>query len=259
MKRRFALLLAAAVLLCGCAKKAPAAETDAPETVASVPRATASRQEREKTRMSVFKETVENLAYESRLPDGSTVPQGTDSASMDGNFFALADVNGDGEQELILNFLTGPAASMSGFLCGYDETAGSLTIELQAFPAFRFYPRGLVEAQLSHNQGLAGDALWPYTLYRYVSGAFAEFASVDAWDKTMGLTDCTGTPFPEETDADGDGIVYLVTREGRTEAMDGEAYAQWRRATLGTEVSTPVTYYSITRDNIRQAFADTEG
>ena len=95
MKRRFALLLAA-VLLCGCAKKAPAAETDAPETVTSVPRATASLQEREKTRMSVFRETVENLAYESRLPDGSTVPQGTDSASMDGNFFALADVNGDG-------------------------------------------------------------------------------------------------------------------------------------------------------------------
>ncbi len=47
-----------------------------------------------------------------------------------------------------------------------------------------YYDNGYVAAGWSHNQGVAGDKLWPYTLYRYDSsaGKYVQEAAVDGWD-----------------------------------------------------------------------------
>ena len=50
-----------------------------------------------------------------------------------------------------------------------------------------FYNNGSLEVMWSHNQGSAGDALWPYTLYKYnkESDSYDVIAQVDAWDKSF--------------------------------------------------------------------------
>ena len=255
MKRMGLFLLAVGLLLCGCAKK-PSAETTAPAAPVQTTAPTLSRETVLKNRMGVYREAVENFAYEHRFPDSSAVPADSAFGSMDGNFFAVADVDADGEKELVISFTAGPMASMALYVCGFDEDTGNITVLLTEFPSVSFYPGGFLEAQLSHNHGLAGDSFWPYTLYAREGGSYESIAFVDAWDVSLAQMDSTGKPFPADIDADGDGIVYLVTQDGETKTLDGPDYESWRAALLGQDEPIPVTYHSVTRDNIRQVFND---
>lgn len=255
VKRMGILLLAVCLLLGGCGKKPPA-ETTAPVAPARTTAPTLSRETVLKNRMGSYRETVENFAYEHRFPDGSAVPADSAFGSMDGNFFAVADVDGDGEKELVISFTAGPMASMALYVCGFEENTGKVTVLLTEFPSVSFYPGGFLEAQLSHNHGLAGDSFWPYTLYAREGGSYESIAFVDAWDVSLARVDGTGKPFPADIDADGDGIVYLVTRDGETKTLDGKDYASWRSSILGQGEPIPVSYYAVTRDNIRQVFND---
>ena len=253
MKRMGLFLLAVGLLLWGCAKK-PSAETTAPAAPAQTTAPTLSRETVRKNRMGVYREAVENFAYEHRFPDGSAVPADSAFGSMDGNFFAVADVDADGEKELVISFTAGPMASMALYVCGFDEDTGNIIVLLTEFPSVSFYPGGFLEAQLSHNHGLAGDSFWPYTLYAREGGSYESIAFVDAWDVSLAQMDSTGKPFPADIDADGDGIVYLVTQDGRTKTLDGPDYESWRASYQ--EEPIPVNYYAVTRDNIRQIFND---
>ena len=255
MKRIVILLIVLCLIGAGCAKK-PSEENTAPATAPQTAPPTLSRETAGKNRMGAYREAVENFAYEHVFPDGSAAPVDSAFGSMEGNYFAIDDVDGDGERELLISFTAGPMASQVLYICGYDEAAGAVTVKLTEFPAVSFYEGGYVEAQLSHNQGLAGDALWPYTLYQYQNGSFASAAFVDAWDVTLAEQDSSGQPFPADKDTDGDGIVFLVTQDETTKVLDGRDYESWRASLLDPDEPIPVTYYSVTRDNIREAFRE---
>lgn len=255
MKRMGIFLIAVCLLFSGCAKK-PSEENTAPATAPQTAPPTLSRETAGKNRMGAYREAVENFAYEHVFPDGSAAPVDSAFGSMEGNYFAIDDVDGDGERELLISFTAGPMASQVLYICGYDEAAGAVTVKLTEFPAVSFYEGGYVEAQLSHNQGLAGDAVWPYTLYQYQNGSFASAAFVDAWDVTLAEQDSSGQPFPADKDTDGDGIVFLVTQDETTKVLDGRDYESWRASLLDPDEPIPVTYYSVTRDNIREAFRE---
>jgi len=64
--------------------------------------------------------------------------------------------------------------------------------------------------------------------------------------------DYDGNPFPQEVDADGDGVVYYVATEGNEpEApMDGAEYDQWRDSCLKGAKPIQVPYVNLTTDNI---------
>ncbi len=78
-------------------------------------------------------------------------------------------------------------------------------------------------------------------------------ASVDAWSRTYREEDYDGNPFPEEVDADGDGVVYY-TMEGGTYALenplDGAEYQLWRDSYLEGAQPVKVPYVKLTPDNI---------
>ena len=255
MKQMGILLIAVCLLLSGCAKK-PSEETTAPTTAPQTAPPTLSREAAGKNRMGAYREAVENFAYEHVFPDGSAAPVDSAFGSMEGNFFAVDDVDGDGEKELLISFTAGPMASQVLYICGYDEVTGAVTVKLTEFPAVSFYPGGYLEAQLSHNHGPAGDAVWPYTLYQYQNGSYESVAFVDAWDVTLAQQDSSGQPFPADQDTDGDGIVFLITQGGTTTVLDKADYESWRASLLEPDEPLPVTFYSVTRDNIREAFRE---
>ena len=79
---------------------------------------------------------------------------------------------------------------------------------------------------------------------------------MDAWDVTLAEQDSSGQPFPADKDTDADGIVFLVTQGEATQVLDSRDYESWRAALLGQDEPIPVTYHSVTRDNIREAFRE---
>ncbi len=180
--------------------------------------------------------------------------EGTENLSSEN--FAICDVNGDGKNELIIQ-------RNSTYVAGQVERVYSANGNelLAEYPMTTYYDNGYVAAGWSHNQGVAGDKLWPYTLYRYdgSAGKYVREAAVDGWDKSIRDTylsyDETTIPFPEDVDKDGDGFVYyIIEEEGGYapvygEPMDYADYALWVARYLGTN-RVDVTYYPLTEKNI---------
>lgn len=255
-KMLFAALCAAALLF-GCGKKDQMPVTTLPE--ATLPPETAkpplTAEELAEKRRRELRQTVEDFAYELELPDGRQARLDSGFGAMEGNRFAYQDVDGDGEAELVLSFSTCSIAEMTLYVCGFDGE--SVTQELTEFPAVTFYPGGVAVAELSHNQGLAGDDMWPYNVYTYDkdTGVYGQSVTVDGWDKALAETNYSGESFPEHIDLDGDGYVYLISRDGVTRYLDGPDYEAWRKDQGLAADPLEVTYYSVSRDNIRAAFS----
>ena len=175
----------------------------------------------------------------------------------DGPSFALYDVDLEGTEELIVQDPVGEVAGQWVRIYGYDDAAGTAYVELEEYPALYYYDNGVIEAGWSHNQGAAGDKLWPYNVYQYKpeTGKYAWAAAVDGWDRNLREI-LAGEDFPDEADQDGDGFIYyIITEEGGYaptygEAMDYAAYEAWRESYLNGAFPTGPSFLPLVRENI---------
>ena len=138
---------------------------------------------------SLYAQILKTLLDENRLPDDLNDPGGyigtvEEREAMAENQFAVCDVDGDGREELVIQYLTANmVAGMRAPIYDTDENGG-LCLQFSEFPNLTFYDNGAIQAGWSHNQGLAGD-FWPYTLYVYnpESDLYRDVGSVDAWSR----------------------------------------------------------------------------
>lgn len=167
---------------------------------------------------AAYKNALTDLCSNYRLPDGHTVE--SSDPTCETNYFAICDVDGDGVEELIIEW---NAASMAGkelLVYQYAPATAKWTCELTAFPGAVFYSNGTILDGLSHNQGY-GYKLWPYAIFEYnaSSDTYNEAGSVDSWDK-----DVMPTGYPDSVDSDNVGTVYMINYAGYN--SDGFNYSQ---------------------------------
>lgn len=178
---------------------------------------------------------LRDLLYSGVLPDGTPVEEDPDYDT-----FAVWDVDGDDREELILLHISGITAGMTGYVIDFDEgyTGGGapIYIQMRDYPMFTFYSGGYMTAGASHNQGWAGEVLWPYSLYRHTEGdRYSCIATVDAWDPDL-WPDAYG-PESEawQVHRRSGGAVYFVSYayaadlpDGRRSlVLDREGYDAW--------------------------------
>jgi len=184
----------------------------------------------EEEMMRAYQDALEKLYTDDLFPDGKQYGTSDGMYEKTNNCFAIYDIDFDGKEELIIQYVDTIMAGMIEMIYHYDNTSGELTVELSEFPALTFYDNGVVKAELSHNHGLGGD-FWPYTVYQYDKEAdiYAEVGRADAWDQNFYAVDDNGNPFPKEIDVNGDGIVYYVMGGEYTKntIVDLEEYNQW--------------------------------
>lgn len=210
-------------------------------------------QEPDTAARQAFAKALTDLLERQVLPDGTACPyDGT--AELSANSFAIQDVDGDGCEELLIVYTTAPMAGQTQHVYGYDKDAQQLHLELAEFPTLTFYQTGVVKADWSHNQGLAG-AFWPYSLYRYdlETDGYAQIAMVDAWDKSFAAADAQGNPFPDDVDAEGAGLVYYVMENGVYETdtpISAAAYNAWYAGILGQASVLEVAYTPLTAEAV---------
>ena len=202
------------------------------------------------------------------LPDGTELERATDLGPAEGNQFAVEDVNGDGEKELIVYWTNACTAGLQGLVYGFD--GGALRLELSAFPALTFYGSGTARAGWSHNQGWAGR-FWPFSLYQYSpeGGVYEQICDVDAWDLSVTAEDETlAAAFPREADTDGDGLVYYILTgdwyqasrvplDGNlsgqlwgTDPVDGAALEEWLNTRTEGEEPLALSVQELNEENI---------
>ena len=188
------------------------------------------------------------------LPDGSTLDYiGTEAAAQ--NDFSVYDVDNDGQEELLLRWTNACMAGMRMDVFGYDN--GKIHTELTVFPASVFYSNGAVVEDWSHNQGLAGDSFWPYSIHLYdeKTDTYQIAGSVDAWDRKL-----VSEGFPADIDKDGDGLIYFLLPAGETwhytgsrpdyPPVDSPEYEIWRNGFLSEAHPLKIPMQKLTEDSI---------
>ncbi len=204
------------------------------------------------------------------LPDGTDVTEDImdDIYSFSDNTFAVHDIDGDGEAELDIRFISTYHAGYREDIYGYDKATGSLYKELGANPFINYYTGGFVKELAYSNQGVSGD-FWPYTIWKYNEDAleYETVASVEAWDGNNFPEDMSGNPFPAEYDKNKDGVLFYLRKcEPPYEQINEEPFTvnQFREWLINTmSIEDPDTEYvyqaerfyipmlSLTDENIR--------
>lgn len=188
------------------------------------------------------------------LPDGSALEYLGIEGTAD-NQFAITDIDGDGRDELILEWTNASMAGMCVVIYEYQDDEWRK--EFGAFPAIRVYDNGIIEADASHNHTLAGR-FWPFSVYRYdvESDTYLYTEFVDAWDKEIYAVNGAGENFPQEHDLDKDGLLYYIFSgdwNGKYDnaiMFDGAEYESWRKAYLKGANEIEVPYQKLTEENI---------
>ena len=106
-------------------------------------------------RKAAFISALEGICRNQVFPDGSEF-QYDASTNGEGNQFAIYDIDFDGKEELIIQYTTTYTAGMVEVIYDYDSKTKLLKEELRSFPSLTYYNNGIVSADWSHNQGLAG-------------------------------------------------------------------------------------------------------
>lgn len=200
-----------------------------------------------------FGEILWNAYLKGELPDGSKLDW-TSSKGAAENHFAVTDIDGDGKEELLLSWTNASMAGHSFVIFGCRQ--GAVYTQFSGFPSLRFYDNAAIEEDWSHNQGWSGR-FWPHYAYRYnpQSDLYEQVGFVEGWDKRV-----VSEGFPDDIDADGDGLVYDVrsadadwTSGSRYELermMDGPAYEEWRQSYLNGSQEVEIGLIPLTEENI---------
>lgn len=220
------------------------------------------RETSKKGRYGAYYALLYELYHEKTWPDGTKCEfnfEG-DMWRMEDNDFALSDVDGDGEEELIIMFPTSTMGGMEGRVYGYDAETESCYLELQEWPGFRFWDNGVVEVMLSHNHGPACESLWPFSIYKYDASEkrYIYQGTAYGFDKELSEElskelgeDYTGK-YPEEVDEQGYGTVYYIMTDGYSEdhPISREAYEEWLQQYYNGAVTLTLPYWKMTEQNI---------
>lgn len=203
--------------------------------------------------ISAYQSVLTGIYQNHIFPDGQACDW-TESTDMSQNQFAVYDIDQDGKDELIFIYSTASMAGMVELIYDFDNNTKTSQEEFREFPALTYYDNGIIQADWSHNQGLAGE-FWPFTLYQYNSETdrYDSVAMLDAWDRSLSETDYNGNPFPAASDTDGDGIVYYIMKDGEYKLdtpVDGAEYELWRASYMNNAKEVDIALVSLTEENI---------
>lgn len=224
-----------------------------PEMNETLPTEPLPAPEGSEAQLQAYRDALQFLYTDYSLPGGYEV--GYDSVyDLSDNKFAIYDIDGDGSQELVIRYGTTYNAGNTCAIYDYDEAADSLKEELIEYISVSLDESGNLIAGASHAHGLgSGGLLWPYTLYRYepATDTYEQVVYVDTWEKQYYPQDFDGNPFPDVTDEDGDGVVYLLyfPDAQAPQILDGAAFQNWEKDHRTKDVTLP--WVSLTMANIQ--------
>lgn len=205
----------------------------------------------------IYINAIKDLYYNYKLPNGNELedPKYVDDYNMSENQFAIYDVDMDGKDELIIALTHYPMAAMRTIIYDYDNNTNKFREQLTEFTSINFYNNGIIEVLWSHNQGSAGDSLWPYTMYKYnnKTDSYDVIAEVDAWDKSFNENCYIAEIFPAEVDKDGNGILYYIRNRGSDKYIpyDLKEYNEWKEQYITDETQKIIIpYMNFTKENI---------
>ena len=274
--KKFLLILCSVFLLTGCSDKIAessiseiipestvALQTEKVTTEVTTETTTEETTESNVYEKQTYHEVLENIYYNYKFPQYDEPTKNYDW-DISNNEFVVYDIDNDGRDELIFMFTESPMAGMLGLI--YDHNSdGNIIVELMAFPSMRFYDNGVIEVNISHNQGPSGD-FWPYSLYKYNSenDSYIKIATIwslgrDVIEEKNEYAEKEGREpyweYPYEADTSNSGIVYKIMlsdieHSGEKQYVDVTEYNAWHEQYVGDAKLLELPFVKLTEENI---------
>lgn len=257
MKKRSLLavsLLLSAALLCACTPKAEKADTTSQTTTAAETSIEHGVQWQDTPAHNAYRRTLKTIHDTLYLPNLTYVDRISlwEPGTIEDETFAVVDVDGDGEEELLVGISNTSMAGMCKVVYGYDREKDDVRLEAQTFFAATFYPE-MIRVEASHNHGHAGDVLWPYTVMSYdrEKDVYQDQYYVDAWSRELAEYDSLlEREYPQEIDTENDGFVYLITQNGETKILNRQDFEKWETALFAGLEPMEIDWMKMTNENI---------
>ncbi|MBD5532894.1 MAG: hypothetical protein HDQ98_11995 [Lachnospiraceae bacterium] len=203
---------------------------------------------------AAYAAALQNLLENMIMPDGTEVELDPFWENRPNeNEFCIADVDGDGTEELIIALTTTYMADMREEVYEYDPVTQKMRKELQEFPYVTYLDNGMIFSWWSHNDSY-GEDFWPYNIYRYdrVSDEYLYMGCVTGWQKEF-----QPEGYPDDVDVSGTGTVYSITYgEEYTGEYDQLQYDQFYEEIIGMANELELQWYQITEEDLNILFAD---
>lgn len=257
MKKRSLLavsLLLSAALLCACTPKAEKTDTTSQTTTTAETSIEHGVQWQDTPAHNAYRRTLKTIHDTLYLPNLTYVDRISlwEPGTIEDETFAVVDVDGDGEEELLVGISNTSMAGMCKVVYGYDREKDDVRLEAQTFFAATFYPE-MIRVEASHNHGHAGDVLWPYTVMSYdrEKDVYQDQYYVDAWSRELAEYDSLlEREYPQEIDTENDGFVYLITQNGETKILNRQDFEKWETALFAGLEPMEIDWMKITNENI---------
>lgn len=195
----------------------------------------------------IYTAMLRNLLYSGILPNEKKAEAPSGASSQ----FAVADVDADGKEELVLLYDSDIMANAVGYIIGYDAETKDTYIQLEEYPFFAFLKNGNLKALSSHNQ--TWGEMWPYTLYQYLpeSDSYELKGYVHSEDKAVFEANDAPERYPGNADTSGTGTVYYIgTDTWGTSPVDEVEYSAWLEENYGNFEEIDIRYLPLTEENI---------
>ena len=252
----FWVLVLALSLLTACGGGEPEEQDAAPESevnqetgegTASPPPSQEAEPDRNREALTAALDRLENQGI---WPDGRPVEYAFLEGPTVTDRFAIADVDGDGKEELILSHEDDVSAALFTAVYGWDGASADLREELSASPGLTFYENGTVRAPWSHHQLPSAEE--PYTLFRWneAQDVYEPEYQVSSWNRELMEAQSFPEPYPQEADVSGSGSVYFLDRVGSSDLgvpVDVQEFRAFEQSWKGAELSLDWQEVSVTR------------
>lgn len=198
-------------------------------------------------RLERYCQILRDILHQQVFPNG--VELGYDGSDLSQNKFAVMDIDEDGYQELLIVYTTTYYGGNTLLVYDYTEDTGELREELRAFPGVSFLGGGMAKANMSHNHSDSFD-VWPCSVYVYdfTGDRYLPAYQISGWEKEL-----KPDGFPEEVDADGDGLIYIISDandQSLTLYEDTREYERWVRHMSLDGETVFIPWKSLTDENI---------
>lgn len=206
-----------------------------------------------------YYDALMNIKGNHTLPDGRELDYLSEAGIVEDDLFAVYDIDGDGRDEMILKWITASASGTLMYIYEYNADADAWTMELNCYPSVTVYDDGMILSESQHGQGYA-VTITPYTIYTYNmnTDSYVAAGAVDCWDRIVTDDAENGDEFPEEYDADGAGVVYMIDYAGYIGYSGGYCYSQgdyddFCAGLTGDSLEVSIDFLSMSDSNIDQA------
>ena len=173
---------------------------------------------------------------------------------IQGNAYAVADISGDGIDELIVIFTNTFIAGMYARIYSWDPASTSTydyAVSIGAYCAF--FQGGYLMESAYHNQG--PSIIWPYSVSKYdaSTGEYVHQFSTGSVSKEL---DLSGTYYDASKDVDEDGVIYYIYPAGfdyasqEPEPLTQEAFTNYVNAYIPEESRISLELFNLTMEDI---------